>query len=225
MDYIIQATDNLNISDGDSNNTILSLQRESLHGVGMVLPVVDRKCYLEIFLIIVNVQKLLFKEVDHVIQALADNESTGDIRDRWIKFALFILTSTISHLNSVIKVAEETKYYRQYVMATLEVAEARCRFYRYNLQHKKMSNDDIEQERKNTIEQCKEIIDRFTVLVDEIFPRLQANYQTQCESRMEDIVKEVEQVTNLARGGVLTKKEKIEIFQAMNEEFSGTGHW
>ncbi|CAG8681046.1 3809_t:CDS:1, partial [Paraglomus brasilianum] len=76
MDYITQATENLNISDGDLDNMTISLQRESFHGVGMVFPVVDRKCYLEIFLIIVNVQKIFFQEVDHIVQTLTDNELT-----------------------------------------------------------------------------------------------------------------------------------------------------
>ena len=114
--------------------------------------------------------------------------------------------------------------------ATLELAEVKCRHYRYRFKYRKIAEDPNDAtgkaERKKIINELKEILQRFETLVHEIFPILQAeHFQSQCEKRMEDTIEEINELTNLAKGGVLTKTEKLQIFQAMSEDLRGSGHW
>ncbi|CAI2170001.1 16549_t:CDS:10 [Funneliformis geosporum] len=243
---LVEQMESLNLS-GKSSMHQLALQRECLQQVGIPLPVVSHGIYVKAFFEVVHIQKAMFMEAKHVVHALdlALNENINliylqSIRDKttlqsintrnaWIKFTRFILETTVEHLKIICEVAKETKYYRDYAFALLELSEIQCQYGGFILSYEiidsnKSASEQATRIKKSVSSLCEDIQQRFTSLQN-LIGLIDGEYiQKQFISRMKQISKDVNELEN-CRGKTILRSEKLEIFRAMNIELQGSGHW
>ncbi|RIA86082.1 hypothetical protein C1645_780424 [Glomus cerebriforme] len=243
---LIEQMDTLNLS-GPSYMRKLALQRECLQQVGIPLPVISHGMYIKAFLEIINVQKTMFMEAKHVVHALDSallekinilylrqsidvaSQQSINSRNSWIKFASFILETTIEHLKIICEVAKETKYYRDHAFASLELIEVQCTYGRFILSYEIVNDRESASEqatriKKSVLTICKDIRQRFTNLQSSIRLVDGDFIQQQFFERMEQVSNDVRELENYKDKTIL-RSEKLEIFRAMNVELQGSGHW
>ncbi|CAG8553663.1 12049_t:CDS:10 [Funneliformis mosseae] len=232
---------------GKSSMHQLTLQRECLQQVGIPLPVVSYGIYVKAFFEVVHIQKVMFMEAKHVVHALDltlhENinqfylQSVRDtttlqsisIRNSWIKFTRFILETTVEHLKIICEVAKETKYYRDYAFALLELSEIQCHHGGFILSYEiidsnKSASDQATRIKKSVSRLCEDV-QQSLISLQSLIGLIDGEYiQKQFISRMQQISKDVNELEN-CRGKAILRSEKLEIFRAMNIELQGSGHW
>ncbi|CAG8488734.1 11582_t:CDS:10 [Funneliformis caledonium] len=243
---LAEQMETLNLS-GKSSMHQLTLQRECLQQVGIPLPVVSYGIYVKAFFEVVHIQKVMFMEAKHVVHALDltlhENinqfylQSVRDtttlqsisIRNSWIKFTRFILETTVEHLKIICEVAKETKYYRDYAFALLELSEIQCHHGGFILSYEIIDSNKSASEQatriKKSVSRLCEDVQQSLISLQSLIGLIDGEYiQKQFISRMQQISKDVNELEN-CRGKAILRSEKLEIFRAMNIELQGSGHW
>ena len=242
---LVERMDTLNLS-GSSYMRKLALQRDCLQQVGIPLPVISHGMYIKAFLEIINVQKTMFMEAKHVVEALDSallekikllylrnnidiaTQQSINSRNSWIKFTRFILEKTIEHLKIICEIAKETKYYRDHSFASLELSEVQCTYGRFILSYEIVNDRESASEqatkmKKLVLTLCKDIQQRFIGLQNSI-RLVDGDYiKQQFINRMEQVLNDVKELEN-CKDKTILRSEKLEIFRAMNMELQGSGN-
>ncbi|CAG8744964.1 10231_t:CDS:2, partial [Acaulospora colombiana] len=200
IDELIGNIELLDISMDNSPVTQDRRLQESLEEVGIVTPKIDRRIYLDAFLEIVNIQKVLFHEVSRVIPELRSTMFANFLRptepqetyhENWLKFSDFLIKSIKKHLKWIIKVAKETNYKRHSVLASLELAEFRCTIWRFRLKNQvlsKLSNLEI---KKLVNGKCDRIGNLCSRIQDSLREMDLEHFERQCNERVDKIHQDV----------------------------------
>ncbi|CAB4491510.1 P-loop containing nucleoside triphosphate hydrolase protein [Rhizophagus irregularis] len=243
---LVERMDTLNLS-GSSYMRKLALQRDCLQQVGIPLPVISHGMYIKAFLEIINVQKTMFMEAKHVVEALDSallekikllylrnnvdiaTQQSINSRNSWIRFTRFILEKTIEHLKIICEIAKETKYYRDHSFASLELSEVQCTYGRFILSYEIVNDRESASEqatkmKKLVLTLCKDIQQRFIGLQNSIRLVDGDHIKQQFINRMEQVLNDVKELEN-CKDKTILRSEKLEIFRAMNVELQGSGHW
>ncbi|CAG8514866.1 9304_t:CDS:10, partial [Diversispora eburnea] len=217
--------------------------QETLKEVGISTPKIDRKIYIKAFLELINIQKAMFHEVSKIIPELP-TERTERTRHNdpphivekiinlpykyhWTNFANFLIDSLHNHMEHIIQIALESKYIRDFVTSSLELAEFECKTQRFKLKnippHEINPNQKIEIKKK-----CSEIEKSCLSIKNETLSSMSnvEHFRGQCEERITAVIREVNEIRNFVNNaGKLSDEEKLQIHQAMSVEFRGSGHW
>ncbi|KAF0547345.1 P-loop containing nucleoside triphosphate hydrolase protein [Gigaspora margarita] len=208
----------------------LKLQ-ETLSEVGLTAPKMDVRMYLDAFLEIVNIQKVIFHEISLIIQELSKiagpaNKTNQTYEKNWIKFGKHIIETIKTHLDTIITTAQQNSYLRHEILTYLELVEVECKAERFRLKYppKGIITPTIQRIVKN---KCSEIEGTCEYIFNEMIPGMNAeHFENQCKLRVKEIYREVSDLRKAAmRDRPLTHEEKLEIRRAMNSEFQGSGHW
>ncbi|CAG8471028.1 5060_t:CDS:10 [Dentiscutata erythropus] len=207
----------------------LKLQ-ETLAEVGLSAPKMDVRIYLDAFLEIINIQKVIFHEISLIIPELSKiavmGNQTTSYEKNWIEFGEDIIVSIKKHLDIIITTAQQNSYLRHAILTSLELAEVECKAERFRLKYPPAGQVTpiIQRSVKN---KCSEIERTCEHICNEMLPTMSAEYfEKQCKSRIDKILQEVSDLRDAAmRDRPLTHEEKLEISKAMNSEFRGSGHW
>ncbi|CAG8719623.1 4995_t:CDS:10, partial [Gigaspora margarita] len=105
----------------------LKLQ-ETLAEVGLTAPKMDVRMYLDAFLEIVNIQKVIFHEISLIIQELSKmagpaNKTNQTYEKNWIEFGKHIIETIKTHLDTIITTAQQNSYLRHEILTYLELVE------------------------------------------------------------------------------------------------------
>uniref|UniRef100_U9SWU0 Uncharacterized protein n=1 Tax=Rhizophagus irregularis (strain DAOM 181602 / DAOM 197198 / MUCL 43194) TaxID=747089 RepID=U9SWU0_RHIID len=242
---LVERMDTLNLS-GSSYMRKLALQRDCLQQVGIPLPVISHGMYIKAFLEIINVQKTMFMEAKHVVEALDSallekikllylrnnvdiaTQQSINSRNSWIRFTRFILEKTIEHLKIICEIAKETKYYRDHSFASLELSEVQCTYGRFILSYEIVNDRESASEqatkmKKLVLTLCKDIQQRFIGLQNSIRLVDGDHIKQQFINRMEQVLNDVKELEN-CKDKTILRSEKLEIFRAMNVELQGSGN-
>ncbi|CAG8568978.1 8018_t:CDS:10 [Rhizophagus irregularis] len=215
---LVERMDTLNLS-GSSYMRKLALQRDCLQQVGIPLPVISHGMYIKAFLEIINVQKTMFMEAKHVVEALDSallekikllylrnnvdiaTQQSINSRNSWIRFTRFILEKTIEHLKIICEIAKETKYYRDHSFASLELSEVQCTYGRFILSYEIVNDRESASEqatkmKKLVLTLCKDIQQRFIGLQNSIRLVDGDHIKQQFINRMEQVLNDVKELEN-----------------------------
>ncbi|CAG8485643.1 8192_t:CDS:10 [Ambispora leptoticha] len=186
-----------------------------------IRPKVDKKIYLYAFTVIVNIQKALFQESCKVLEKL--KPLAGSSWEGWKIFSLRILESTGSHIENIMKVAEETKHNRTYVLAGIQHANLAYQIGKFRVSY---SNEITESLVKDIENYCDIIKKKLYSLRIEVSRLNAAHLESQCHETIENLLNDVEELIKAVKARTqITKEEKLAIFRAMKNEFQGSGHW
>src|SRR5205823_4089334 len=126
LDDVLNQFKNLNLDETLNHDPQRSFQ-ESLQQVGVSTPMIDHSVYLDAFLEIINIQKLLYHECSEIadafktIRLLRNHEKIEEeIRPKWLAFGSMILKSANAHLELILERAESTAHKRRYIIASLD---------------------------------------------------------------------------------------------------------
>src|SRR5205085_3647528 len=89
--------------------------QEALSRVGISIPQIDRRIYLDTNFEIINIQKIIFDEILFIIQEISKESTSNDpinIKGGWSKLAESLQHSIQNNLNNMRKVAESCHYDR-----------------------------------------------------------------------------------------------------------------
>ncbi|RHZ73529.1 hypothetical protein Glove_230g154 [Diversispora epigaea] len=213
--------------------------KKTLREVGISKSKIDRKIYLTAFSELINIQKAIFHEVSKIIPELPtptemNQRLISDIpihflyKGYWMDFANFLIDSLRNHIEHIIQIAEESKYNRDFVTSSLELAEFECRAQRFKLRNfpptglNPIQQSEIKKKCSKIEMNCLNIKNvKLSSMVD-----ADDYFRKQCNERIATVFREIEQLRNAAdNSGGLSYEEKLQIHRAMKQEFSGSGHW
>ncbi|CAG8661655.1 9643_t:CDS:2, partial [Diversispora eburnea] len=190
------------------------------------------KIYLAAFSELINIQKAMFHEVSKIIPELptrhiSDTQIHLPYKGYWMDFANFLIDSLHSHIEHMIQISKESQYNRDFVISSLELAEFTCRAQRFKLRNLSPTglNPIQQSEIKN---KCSEVKINCLHIQNVKLPSMVGvdYFREQCIKRLKTISHEIEELRNAAdNAGKLSYEEKLQIHQAMRQEFLGSGHW
>ncbi|CAG8508580.1 12330_t:CDS:10 [Dentiscutata erythropus] len=196
--------------------------QETLADVGLSAPKVDVKIYLDAFLEIVNIQKVIF----HELTKIAETQKQTSYEKNWVKFSEDIIGTIKKHLDIIITTAKQNSYLRHDILSSLELAEVECKTERFRLKYTP-TGQVTPIIRRSVKNKCSEIERTCENIWNKKLPIMSAeNFEEQCKLRINKIRREVSDLRDAAmKDRPLTREEKLEISRAMNSEFQGSGHW
>ncbi|GBB88387.1 hypothetical protein RclHR1_14960002 [Rhizophagus clarus] len=232
------------VSDDSSLNSLSNVSstpsetfKETLSQVGISIPQVDRRIYLDAFFEIINIQKILYHEILFIIQELSkessltdmDIEDTLDIKEVWKKFIEKLQFSIQNHLNTIGEIATSSHYGRHLLLVNVEILEFDLKLLKYQLRFPPNENGVISKKLQEKItEKCQDIVKRIIDIKEsEKYKNCENEFRKGIQKRLLNISKNCIEVEDCAIN--LSKKlsieEKLEIHRAMKAEFKGSGHW
>ncbi|CAG8617771.1 554_t:CDS:10, partial [Funneliformis mosseae] len=235
---LISQLSNLNITEdlntNDSNFSPGRVLQETLSQIGISVPKVDHRIYLDALFELINIQKILFHEVLFIIQEISKvskvtNQESININEIWKKFAEWLQLSILKHLNVFKKVAESTHYGRHLLLANVEILEFDLKIIQYQLRYPSNGSSIIDKElRDNTIENCNKIVEGLSgILTSEGYNAAEETFKKGIHERLSNVLKSCNDVKSSAEnlGKPLSVEETLEIHRAMKTEFKRSGHW
>ncbi|RHZ77870.1 hypothetical protein Glove_169g29 [Diversispora epigaea] len=189
----------------------------------------DRKIYLAAFSELINIQKAMFREVSEIIPELPTEMNQRNIDDTpihlpykgyWMGFADFLIDSLHNNIEHMIQISEESKYNRDFVTSSLELAEFECRVQRFKLRNHPSTGLSPTQQCEIIEKKCSEIKTNCLHIKNVKLPSMDGfdYFGAQCNERIATVLREIEELKNAA-------EEKLRINRAMSQEFSSSGHW
>ncbi|GES93124.1 P-loop containing nucleoside triphosphate hydrolase protein [Rhizophagus clarus] len=241
---------NFQISDNPSSsldyslpnmNTIKSTPtetfKETLSEVGISIPQVDCRIYLDAFFEIINIQKFLHHEILFIIQELSKEstpsgitiENTLNIKEVWMKFIEKLQLSIKNHLNTIRETAESTHYGRHLLLADVEISDFDLKLLKYQLRFPPDGNNIVSRAlQKRITEKCEDIKKCIADIIEsQRFKNSDEEFRNSIRTRLVSLLENCNEVeecaVNLSRK--LSTEEKLEIYRAMKSEFNSSGHW
>ncbi|PKC03010.1 hypothetical protein RhiirA5_452565 [Rhizophagus irregularis] len=212
--------------------------KKTLSQVGISIPQVDRRIYLDAFFEIINIQKILHHEILFIIQELLEESTQNDmvidhtlsIKEVWKGFIKRLQSSIQKHLNTIKEVAESTHYGRHLFLADVEILEFDFKLLKYQIKVAPTDkNGHISWKLQEEItEKCKDIKNRIEVIIESNrFKDSEREFKNSIHKRLLDLLENCNEVEEFAinLSGILRMEEKLEIHRAMRTEFRGSGHW
>ncbi|RIA89999.1 hypothetical protein C1645_805971 [Glomus cerebriforme] len=225
---LISDLSNLHISDSSSSNSIppKSLQLTSTSQI-------DRRIYLDTFLEIINIQKILYHEILTIIKELPKesrplaikDEGVMSIKEAWKNFAERIQLSIQRHLYTIREVAESTHYGRHLLLVSIEILEFDLKMLTYQLKNPRNGSFVDRALQARMIRKCEDIKKR-TAEITKSYKHISAEEpESDIYTRLETLWENCNKVETCAENWHSNIEEKLEIHQAMTTNFKSSGHW
>jgi hypothetical protein len=218
-----QTSDDLSLKDlslSNINSTPSETFKETLSQVGISIPQVDRRIYLDAFFQIVNIQKILHHEILFIIQELSKES-----KEVWKNFIERLQSSIQEHLNTIRKVAESTHYGRHLLLVDVEILEFDLKLLEYQLRFP--PNGIVSKALQDKItEKCKDIKERIIIIIgSQRYENSEEGFKNDIHKRLRNLSKNCHEVEDYAHNlsTTLSIEEKLEIHQAMQTEFKTSG--
>ncbi|CAB4384074.1 unnamed protein product [Rhizophagus irregularis] len=247
VDDLVENLLNFQISDNSSSsfdhyvNAVRSTPsetfQETLSQVGISIPQVDRRIYLDTLFEIINIQKILYHEILFIIQELSKElspattliENVLNIKEIWKIFIERLQISIQNHLNTIREIAESTHYGRHLILVDVEILEFDIKLLRYQLRHPPNSNGIISKALQDRItRKCKDIETRIVQIANSSrHKNSEKEFKKDVHKRLVNLLESCNEVKTCAvnLNKTLSNEEKSEIYRAMKTEFRGSGHW
>ncbi|GBB88735.1 hypothetical protein RclHR1_15310002 [Rhizophagus clarus] len=201
--------------------------------IGIPVPLVDQRIYLDAFFVIVNIQKILYNEVLFIIQELSKKstsspvviiENTLSIEVVWKKFIERLQISIRNHLNAIREIAESTHYGRHLLLANVEILEFDLKLLTYQLRFSPNGNTDFQE---NIIEKVKDIKKCIANIIEsQRYKNSEEEFKNNIHARLANLLEDCNEVENCDVNliNALNIEERLEIHQAIKTEFKNSGH-
>ncbi|RGB25652.1 hypothetical protein C1646_771434 [Rhizophagus diaphanus] len=216
--------------DSAISETQLTFQ-ETFSQMGISIPQIDQKIYLDVFFEIINIQKILYHEVLFIIENVVlfiFAETNKKCKKLWKIFADNLQLSTRDHLYTIIQIAESTHHIRHYLSANVELIELHANMLK--LQLKCPPNGIVDNKLQTcTIEECEDkkrfIINMIKCCTDN--DDIKNEFKDYILKRLSDLQKKFDEIKTYAEdlSKTITFEEELEIRRVMQTEFKSSGHW
>ncbi|PKC57188.1 hypothetical protein RhiirA1_446280 [Rhizophagus irregularis] len=225
------------------DNTLSSISSETfqemLSRVGTSIPQVDRRIYLDAFFEIVNVQKILHREILFIIQELSKEstptatviENTLSIKEVWKKFIERLQLSINNHLNTIGEIAESTHYGRHLLLVNVEILEFDLILFTYQLRFSPNESTDIDDTKslqERITEKCEDIKKRIVNIIEsQRYKNSEEEFKSDIHARLVNLLENCNDIENwdVNSSDTLNIEELLEIHQATKTEFKSSEHW
>ncbi|GBC46709.1 uncharacterized protein OCT59_017758 [Rhizophagus irregularis] len=249
-DYFVEKLLNLPILDDYASgssppimNTLSSISSETfqemLSRVGISIAKVDRRIYLDAFFEIINIQKILHREILFIIQELSKEstptasiiENTLSIKEVWKKFIERLQFSIYDHLNTIGEIAESTHYSRHLLLVNVEILEFDLKLLTYKLRfpsNESTDFDDTKALQERITEKCKDIKKRIINIIEsQRYKNTEEEFKNDIHSRLVNLVENCNEIENwdVNLTDTLNIEEILETHQAIKTEFRSSGYW
>jgi hypothetical protein len=210
-------------------NTLSSISSETfqemLSQVGISIPQVERRIYLDAFFEIVNIQKILHNEILFIIQELSKEstptvsigtivKNTLNTKEVWMKFIERLQYAIYNHLNTIREIAESTHYGRHLLLVDVEILEFDLKLLTYQLRFPPNGSTEDLQER--ITEKCEDIKKRIENIIEsQRYKNSEEEFKSYIHGRLIDLLENCNKVENLE--GIL------KIHQATKTEYKSSG--
>jgi hypothetical protein len=144
----------------------------------------------------------------------------------WFWFVEDLLECTLVHAEMLLENAEQGRFDRQAAYARVTRMDVLCKMTRL-MGRKPLPTDGAElRERRRKVD---ELTEKFHSDLHEINTRCPLGIKEECIQRATAMEEQMVVAIGVARGEApyvpLTREEKVMLFNAMNTELSGSGHW
>lgn len=209
--------------------------QETLSQVGISIPQVDRRIYLNAFFVIIYIQKIIHNEILFIIQEVLKestptatiNENTLSIKEIWKKFIERLQSSIKNHLNTIREIAESTLYSRHLLLVNIEILEFDLKLLIYQLRFSpnESTNDNAEDLQEKITEKRKDIKKRIeNILESQRYKDSEEKFKNNIHARLENLLENCNEIENcdLNLNNTLSIEEILEIYQAIKTEFKSS---
>ncbi|PKY21705.1 hypothetical protein RhiirB3_525223 [Rhizophagus irregularis] len=211
--------------------------QETLSQVGISIPQVDRRIYLDAFFVIIYIQKIIHNEILFIIQEVLKestptatiNENTLSIKEIWKKFIERLQSSIKNHLNTIREIAESTLYSRHLLLVNIEILEFDLKLLIYQLRFSsnESTNDDAEDLQERITEKREDIKKRIeNILESQGYKDSEEKFKNNIHARLVNLLENCNEIENcdLNLNNTLSIEEILEIYQAIKTEFKSSRH-
>ncbi|CAB4399021.1 unnamed protein product [Rhizophagus irregularis] len=215
--------------DSAISETQLTFQ-ETFSQMGISIPQIDQKIYLDVFFEIINIQKILYHEVLFIIENVVlfiFAETNKNCKKLWKIFADNLQLSIQDHLCTIRQIAESTHHIRHYLSANVELIELHANMLK--LQLKCPPNGIVDNKLQTcTMEKCEDIkkfiINMIKYCTDN---DIKKEFKDYILKRLSDLQKKFDEIKTYAEdvSKTITFEEELEIRRVMQTEFKSSGHW
>ncbi|CAG8591908.1 3194_t:CDS:10 [Funneliformis mosseae] len=224
-----------NLKVQDPQNTETLILQETFSQIGISIPQVDNRIYLDTLFEMINIQKIQFHEVLFIIQEISKKqinltlENSVNIKDVWKKFAERLQTSIQDQLITFKGIAESTHYGRHLLLVNVEILEFDLKMIMYQLRYPPNESGVVDKAlRTKIIENCERIKESIAdILKSEGYNNAEETLKSGIHVRLENLSNKCDEVVicaeNLSK--TLSIEEKLDVHRAMNTEFQSSGHW
>jgi hypothetical protein len=209
--------------------------QETLSQVGISIPQVDRRIYLDAFFVIIYIQKIMHNEILFIIQEVLKestptatiNENTLSIKEIWKKFIERLQFSIKNHLNTIGEIAESTLYNRHLLLVNIEILEFDLKLLIYQLRFSpnESTNDDAEDLQERITEKREDIKKRIeNILESQGYKDSEEKFKNNIHARLVNLLENCNEIENcdLNLNNTLSIEEILEIYQAIKTEFKSS---
>jgi hypothetical protein len=205
--------------------------QEAFSQIGISVPQVDHRIYLDASFEIINIQKILYNEILLIIQELLkrsmsiENGAMSGSEEDWKNFAKRLQISIKKHLHTVKELAESTHYGRHLLLINAEILEFDLKMLKYQLKYPpNKSVDKALQER--IIERCGEIKKSiFDIFGSDGYINSGEEFKSDIYERLNNLVNDCDEVKSCAENSsnTLSLEERLGIRRAMQSDFNSSG--
>ncbi|CAI2180938.1 10853_t:CDS:10 [Funneliformis geosporum] len=222
---------NLKIQDPPNTETLIL--QDAFSQIGISIPQVDHRIYLDTLFEMINIQKIQFHEVLFIIQEISKVsinttiENSVNIKDVWKKFAERLQTSIRNHLITFKGVAESTHYGRHLLLINVEILEFDLKMLMYQLRYPPNESGVVNKVlRTKIIENCVRIKESIAyIFKSDGYNNAEETLKSGIHVRLENLSKNCDEVVicaeNLSK--TLSIEEKLDVHRAMKTEFQSSG--
>ncbi|GBC02767.1 hypothetical protein RclHR1_04800007 [Rhizophagus clarus] len=204
--------------------------------IGISVPQMDHRIYLDAFFEIITIQKILYHEILFIIQNTKPSHSPAllirivkykEQKERWKKFAEKLQISIQGHLYTIRQIAESSRYGRHCLLANVEIIELRTSMLKLQL---KYPPDEVVDKtlQTYTIEKCEETKKTIVNMIEYCTNNnVEKEFKDFIFKKLDDLQKECDEIQVCAENlrKPISFEEKLEIHRAMQTEFVSSGHW
>ncbi|RIA80711.1 hypothetical protein C1645_866307 [Glomus cerebriforme] len=203
-----------------------SLQQETLSKIGIILPRINRRIYLDAFLEIINIQKILYHEILIIIEIVSRESRNEDkdfisIKNVWKNFAESLQNSIQKHLYTIREVAKSTHYGRNLLLTNVEILELDLKMLTFQLKYQ--TNGIII---NNALKKCTEIKKSIVDIVkNDEYKKNKKEFKTGVYKRLQYLWRDCNKIVENLNSGIERELEIQEIHQSMKPKFISAGLW
>jgi hypothetical protein len=187
------------------------------------------RIYLDAFLEIINIQKILYYEILFIIENTIVfsphlSNKIKNCKELWRNFAQNLQLSIKEHLYKMWKIAETTRHRRHYLLANVEMLELHASMLKLQLKFQPKVYDNAL--KTYTIKKCKDTkrgivdVNNYCICND-----IEKEFKDHIFKRLNDLQKKCDEIEICAEdlSKTLSYEERSEIHRAMQVEFMSSG--
>ncbi|GBB94416.1 hypothetical protein RclHR1_02350015 [Rhizophagus clarus] len=202
--------DHSSVSSPSVRNTLSSISethQEMLSQVGISIPQMDQRIYLDAFFEIINIQKILHQEILFIIQELSKEptptdvtiENTINIKEVWKKFIEKLQHSIQVHLNAIGEIAVFINYDRYLLLVNVEILEFDLKLLTYQLRFPsdESVDVDIKELQERIREKCEDIKKRITNIIEsQRYKDSEEEFKNDVHARLVNLLENCNEIEN-----------------------------